>query len=303
MVALVLFGAGASYGSGDVAPYPPPLGNGARGLFARLEEYSSLARELPDPLKQKFRDNFEQGMAEYYEYVDGDVMAFQRDLAQYLAQFTPGQRNEFKSLLHDVPISRLVFATLNYDLLFELSAASMGLNTCYGLDTYPQHVRLLKPHGSCNFWPNIPVGIFSGAKFSRNGRGDVSAPVRPLDQHQTLQRCIEDDSFAPAIAMYAEGKPVRVCPEYVEEQQHYLKQAVSNAKHIFISGVRVHMSDAHIWGDALSKAEGNVTYFGLEGDRDAFFSWKEASRKRNAYFIEGDFSHARRSIASRLGGT
>lgn len=301
MVSLVLLGAGASYGSVDVAPYPPPLGNGPAGLFARLEEHSSLAQNLPEGLRHEFRENFERGMAKFYEYANGNIMAFQRDLAAYLARFTPGPANAYRTLIERLGVHRVVYSTLNYDLLFELSAASLGLNTHYGVATAPRHVRLLKPHGSCNFWPDIPVGMFQGCTFSGSRRADISAPVRPLDHLQTLRRCVEDDSFAPAIAMYAEGKAVKVCPDYVEAQQNQWSATAAKARHVFVSGVRVHQSDGHIW-DVLAKSPASVTYFGLKWDRDEFLVWKEASGKRNAYFVEGDFSSAIRGMQSRLAG-
>ena len=301
MVSLVLLGAGASYGSMDVTPYPPPLGNGQAGLFARFEERSSVAQSIPEVIKQEFRISFERGMAKYYEYAEGNIMAFQRDLAAYLAQFKPGAANSYRTLIEKLGIRRVVYSTLNYDLLFELSAGSLGLNTQYGVEASAHSVRLLKPHGSCNFWPDIPVGTFRSCIFSGNGRADISAPVRPLDYRQTLRRCVEEDSVSPAIAMYAEGKAVKVCPDYVEAQQNQLKSIAAKARHIFISGVRVHQSDEHIWG-VIAKSAANVTYFGLNSDRDEFLDWKEASRKRNAYFVESDFTSAIRTMQRRLYG-
>jgi len=265
------------------------------GLFARLEEQFALASDLPEVLKQKFRDNFELGMAEYYEYADGNIMAFQRNLAAYLAQFTPGPTNEYRNLIHKLGTKRVVYSTLNYDLLFEQSAAALGLNTQYSLAEQPQSVRLLKLHGSCNFWPDIPVGMFRGLTVSRSGRADVVAPVRPLNQQQTLHRCREDDSFAPAIAMYAEGKSIKVCPDYVESQQHQWSTTASKARHVLISGVRVHPSDLHIW-DVLATSSADVTYFGLNFDKNEFLEWKVSASKKNAYFIESDFSSAIKSM-------
>ena len=241
-------------------------------------------------------------MAAFYEYADGNIMAFQRDLAAYLAQFTPGAANVYRTLIEALGVQRVVYSTLNYDLLFELSAASMGLITQYGVVARPHQVRLLKPHGSCNFWPDIPVEMFKGLKIHRSGRADVSAPVRPLNHQQTVRRCVEDDSFSPAIAMYAEGKAVRVCPDYVEAQQLKWSTTAARAKHVFVSGVKVHRSDGHIW-DVLAKSTASVTYFGLKWDRDEFLAWKEGSGKRNAYFVEGDFSSAIGGMKSRLYGT
>jgi len=83
MAALILFGAGASYGSkhveGDKAP---PLGI---DLFRELALREGIASSLPDGIKNEFVENFEVGMAKYYEHSNGNIMTFQREMAEYLA--------------------------------------------------------------------------------------------------------------------------------------------------------------------------------------------------------------------------
>jgi hypothetical protein len=298
MVALVLMGAGASFGSKDVIPYPPPLGNGDDGLFARLEEKFASIRSIPDNIKATFRKNFEEGMASFNKHSDGDVMSFQRSLAHYLAEFSPGERNEYRRLIRDLGVARIIYSTLNYDLLFELAAASLGLHTNYSRKPWAGHVRLLKPHGSSNFWPDIPLGTFRQVKF-KNTKIDIAAPVRPVDQRDTLHRCQQEDSLSPAIALYAEGKPVKVCPDYVTDQQDQWRQVATNASQIFITGVRVNYTDAHLW-DVLGMTKAKVVYFGLDGDREAFLDWKEHKRKKQAYFVPGYFSDAIDSMKRRL---
>jgi hypothetical protein len=149
MPALILMGAGASFGSGDVQPCCPPLGNGPDGLFARLEEAGGQASSLPTDLRTLFRTDFEKGMAQFYEFADGDIMRFQREVASYLAAFRPGKGNAYVRLIRTIGPRRAIYSSLNYDLLFELAAGSLGLNTLYGTDPVAKGVRLLKLHGSC----------------------------------------------------------------------------------------------------------------------------------------------------------
>jgi hypothetical protein len=298
MVALVLMGAGASFGSNDVQPYPPPLGNGDNGLFARLEERSALVGAIPDDIKATFRTNFEEGMARFDKHSDGNVMSFQRTLARYLAEFSPGKNNEYRRLIEGLGVARVVYSTLNYDLLFELAAASLGLSTQYARTPQASHIRLLKPHGSSNFWPQIPLGALRECQFHGNGVA-IDAPVRPVDQRETLFRCQNEDSLSPAIAMYAEGKPVRVCPDYVTAQQEEWAKVAHSATQVFISGVRVNRTDTHLW-DVLGKSKAKVVYFGLDGDREGFFDWKHAAKKKEAYFVNGYFSDAIDSMKRRL---
>ena len=302
MTAVILLGAGASYGSGNVEPHRPPLGNGPDGLFARLETAGGQAASLPSELKALFRADFEKGMAKFYDFTDGDIMRFQREMAAYLAQLTPGKANTYIRLIQTVGPRRAIYASLNYDLLFELAAESLNLNTHYSIDPVASGLRLLKLHGSSNFWPDIPAGTIRNCTFKRSGRADVQAPIRPLNQQETLCRCGAEDSLAPAIAMYAEGKAVKISPDYVERQQELWKAAVRTASRIFVVGVRVHNADAHVWGE-LAKARAPVTYFGRELDREPYEEWKKASSNKHAYFIEATFDQCIRIIGNRLGKT
>lgn len=296
MASVVLIGAGASFGSEESAHQTPPLGN---SLFDRLEERGGIAASIPSDIKALFRTDFEKGMAQYYEYADGDIMRFQRELAHYLATFSPSDKNAYLRLIDALGTRRVIYCSLNYDLLFELSAANLGLSTLYATDSRQGHVRLIKPHGSSNFWPNIPVGMIRGSTFKLSGRADIQAPIRPLNQKETLFRCESEDSVAPAIAMYAAGKAVKISPDYVDEQQRLWATSVHAARHVFVVGVRVHPVDKHIWG-TLSKTKANVTYFGLPGDLDGFVDWKNTARKKRTYFVESDFSHAIHVIRSRM---
>lgn len=300
MSAVILLGAGASYGSGDVTPHRPPLGNGPDGLFARLEVAGGQAATLPNDLKDLFRSDFEKGMVQFYEHADGDIMRFQREMAGYLAQFAPGKNNAYIRLIRTVGPRRAVYASLNYDLLFELAAGVLHLNTHYSLEPAINGVRLVKPHGSCNFWPDIPPGMLRGATFKRSGRADVQAPIRPLNQQESLHRCATEDSLSPAIAMYAEGKAVKVSPDYVEHQQALWKAAVGAASQIFVVGVRVHNADLHVWGE-LAKANAPLTYFGQRWDRAPYEDWKTVNRRKQAYFIEASFEECISFIGRQLG--
>jgi hypothetical protein len=296
MARVILLGAGASFGSLDASPSVPPLGV---GLFDALASRNGAAASLPDALKAAFRANFEAGMAAYYEYADGDVMRFQRELAHYMAEFVPGPGSAYVRLIEELGISRCILCTLNYDLLIELSASRFGHNTAYTTAHSPGYLRLLKPHGSCNFWPHIPGITIRDSTFKRSGRADIQAPIHPLSQQETINKCVTEDSVAPAIAMYAEGKPVKISPDYVEEQQRMWGQAVSAASRVCVAGARIHLPDSHIWAP-LSKTKADLFYFGLGDDQESFGAWKEASKKRNAYFVEADFSAAVPAISRRM---
>lgn len=285
MAVVVLLGAGASFGSVGVKPYSPPLGN---GLFNDLVERGGVASTLPQYIKQLFEANFEVGMAEYFKYSNGNIMTFQRELAHYLASFEPTDSNIYLNIINELSCQRVVYSSLNYDLLFELSAAKLGLFTTYSSEYHQGGVRLLKIHGSSNFWPDIPTGMLKNCNFYNSGIADIQAPIRPLNQIDTINKCKQEDSVAPAIAMFAEGKAVRISPDYVQNQYEMWKEQVNKSSNIFVVGVRVHEIDKHIWS-ILGNSKAKVTYFGFDNDRAEFSQWKMNNNKKNAYFYNSDF--------------
>ncbi|HDW3220056.1 TPA: hypothetical protein RMM45_004236 [Escherichia coli] len=287
---LVLLGAGASYGSEHVHPYPPPLGN---QLFNRLVESGHTAAKLPDELKCIFTDNFEKGMNKLCKDYPLYIMSFQRELAGYLAKFTPIKGNHYYRLLNILRHNRITYSSLNYDLLFELAAFHAGFNTIYSLERKNQHINLLKIHGSSNFWPAIQRSMFVNCQiYNSNPDGeDISAPITAVDQKEALHRSCHETSMSPAIAIFAEGKKVRVGARYVEKQLRMWQECVMKSSKIFIIGVMVHQIDKHIW-DVLGCSKADIHYFGLCSDVENFNQWKHTHNKTNCYFHLAKFSES-----------
>ncbi|HDL7085602.1 TPA: hypothetical protein PXM35_001306 [Yersinia enterocolitica] len=292
MAFIVLLGAGASHGSEHVDPHLPPLGN---KLFHDLVECGGVAASLPKCLKDKFTLNFEDGMAEFCEYAHGDIMGFQRELARYLANFSPREGNIYIELIKALKSQRVIYSSLNYDLLFELSAISLGLECSYDSTFRKGYVRILKIHGSSNFWPDIPNVTIKNGKFSMSGRAEIQAPIRALNQIKTLTKCRLEDSLAPAIAIFAVGKAVRISPDFVENQYRLWKEQVKKALKVFIIGVRVHEVDEHIWG-FLSSSKAQIHYFGFPSDREEFDRWQLKYPKLKAFFHKSDFKKSIQTI-------
>jgi hypothetical protein len=259
VVAVVLLGAGASFGSGVANADSPPLGT---QLFDRLVNRGGLAAALPADLQAVFRKDFEEGMAAFYEWHGGNIAQFQRELAGYLAEFSPAPDSVYLKMLSSLGSRRFVYCTLNYDLLFELAAGMIGANVYYGtVNAPPACFQLLKLHGSCNFWPNVGTNQFIGGMLAGN-QVDIEAPVRCHTQDGTLERCRSEDTLYPSIAMFARGKQIKSCPKFVERQQAEWRNLIPRASRIFVSGVRVHIVDEHIW-TVLGKARAPVVVYGL----------------------------------------
>lgn len=280
---LVLLGAGASFGSEPGRWETPPLG---KNLFAKLVERGGIASSLSVNLKEMFENDFELGMAEFYEKHSDLLQPFHRELARYLVEFSPSNESYYHKLVKLLKDDDDVFfASLNYDLMLELSVWSSQRNVNYGKDLYELDVRIIKPHGSVNFWSSTSPGMFQNAIFG--GHGKMILPIKPLNQADTIRRCNIDTSLSPAISLYAKGKEVVVAPSFVAEQQRVFSDVCKSVKNILILGARVIKEDTHIWG-GISSSSARVTYFGGEQDKIEVSEWVAETGKK-VEFVEGFF--------------
>jgi len=237
-------------------------------------------------VKESFRD-FEEGMAKLAQSRSGDIQQFQREMAGYLAEFTPSPNSLYRKLLTKFDRKETVFASLNYDLLLEEAMEASGYHPAYGLELLYKHIRLLKPHGSSNFWYDLPGSSFRSIRIEGCGTALV-APVRPRTRVESLELCRQDDSFAPAMSLYAKGKEVKTCPDFVVEQQQLFAEACSKVENVYIIGVRVVPADSHVW-EPLKHSPAHVTYFGGEQDQCEFLDWAKACGRENYSFVQEYF--------------
>ena len=184
MSSVIVFGAGASYGAGDVVPNRAPLGS---------ELYSELCRyfprswgALPDDAGIEFNNNFENGMRVVWDKYGSATLDLMRHMALYFGQFRPkragstayaflAEELKKRGLVHKVTI-----ATLNYECLLEIELTHLGIQISYSLEGTPQgQIKVLKPHGSCNFLPSGISGPAGSIKMGRDAAIDM--PVQDLD--------------------------------------------------------------------------------------------------------------------------
>lgn len=293
MPTLVLLGAGASHGSEpDRAHKTPPLGN---DLFGALAELGGVASRIPDDIKEVFEQGFEIGMSLFNKRLNMQLQAFHRELSSYLADFVPSTNSYYIQLLRHLSGRNVIFGSLNYDMMLEEAAMILGMRVSYGIERRPNTVRVIKPHGSINFWPDTPPEMFKNCTFPGVGVA-VKAPVKPVDRISAKHRCDVDTSFSPAISMYAEGKKVLVCPDFVQNQQMMFSTACRRASRIIIVGVRVVAEDSHIW-EPILKSGSEVTYFGNDADESELRAWADAGNRKNVNFVNGYFDKAIANIS------
>ncbi len=298
---LLLFGAGASYGSEQARPYCPPLG---KALFEDLRKlYPQAWGPLPNDLRAKFVLNFETGMGKLWESRAHDVPALLRCVAHYFARFRPLQRNAYTRLLDHLgargALKGTSFSSLNYDCLFEYAARDFDLIIDYFASdpSTRKTLSLWKIHGSCNFLPTSVSGAASDVSYSASAvifDGGINA----VDAAQVAP-FVSKSAFYPAMAVYMAGKPIHSCPSVLKELQSRWASAVLAAETVGLIGVRPNPADTHIW-EPLATTNARIVTI---GNREAYQSWAEDCRSGEPPTIIGhEFARDLSSFADAFSG-
>lgn len=299
MSSIIVFGAGASYGAGNIIPSRPPLG---------AELYTELSKNfprswgaLPEDAKDEFEINFERGMSVIWDKYSSAVLELMRHMALYFAQFRPKQPNStpYASLASEIQQRKLnekvVAATLNYECLLELEFSHAGIEISYSLEEVPKGViKVLKPHGSCNF---IPKGI-SGPKGSiQIGRGAaIDMPVQVLGSMNEVIKHVLTQALPPIMCLYMEGKPTQVAAGTIKAVQKNLQDEISEAKVVVVVGVHPNPKDTYIW-DSIASCAGEVGYVGPSFE--SFTQWtKEFRPQGNSIYLSESFESGTVQIAN-----
>lgn len=294
MTKIVLLGAGASFGANKTNK--PPLGN---QLFNNLVKRGGIASRLSESLVDEFIQNFEKGMEKYENESDIGTMTFQRELAQYLAEFSPEEDCIYIKLLKRLVNLKIQYVSLNYDLMLEISAGIINKGIHYDNVINKGNISLLKIHGSSNFWPKMNDASVKGITFIKN-KVDINVEIETLTQDSTLDRCKNDKNLAPAIAHYAVGKQVKISANFITEQQNMWKQSVDKSKKIVIIGVAINDLDKHIW-KVIGESKARVLYVGCtDDDRKNFNAWKRNHEKANAFYYESKFENCLAKVKREL---
>lgn len=270
---VVLFGAGASFGSGDVKPRVPPLGG---QLFPVLKRLYTTWRSIPHREAGLFARHFEEGMAAVITDYNMAVAPLMQELAMFFSIFRVGnfKDNRYASLLSSVTDPQnVLWSTLNYECLFEHAASLLG----NGIDYFGEPamaakaVPLWKLHGSCNF---RVVGLEAG-RGVQFGTGVVfGGEIEALDPSQVFPHYAGNTALYPAMALYAASKPISMSPRPILDAQARWARAVRASKVIVIVGVHPNPDDTHVW-DPIADTSGEVFFVGAE---DAFIAWRDSHR-------------------------
>ena len=296
---VILFGAGASYGCGPVARKVPPLGQDlfdAAMAWASLQFTSEIQMlqvqhpllNMPPVLQAALRRDIETGMATLLDGYDHLAVPLMKVLGSFFATFRPAvdELNLYRRLLVEAqnrPLGhRIVYASLNYECLFEETAAQLGLI----VEHFPTSrvsanaIRILKPHGSCNY---LLLHLDIVAPVVR-GSGTFEGTITVASLSEARERAESPVMVPPAMSLILDNKPTRTGNPQVAAVRDEWANEVLAARTVVVIGVRPLLTDPHIW-EPLAKTSASVHYV---GGRDAFSSWASKARPDRPSVFEGE---------------
>lgn len=273
----VLFGAGASYGAGPVSPHEPPLGG---QLFEALKSaYPDSWGSLLDPEKNAtFQEDFEHGMAMLWADQGDSAQRLIIDMALYFTRFRLAGPNFYSALLSTLfrqgSDHRVIFATLNYDCLFEQAVTKAGLSIrslWRVVGTGQSALQLLKLHGSCNYlspmtrnMKNVRLGPVGVAYIDSEVPGPSDLEIVPQDEVLEIYTQA-GGTLPPAISLYEPTKHSPVGGGLIQKVREEWAALVPEADVESSIGARPVAQDEHIWAP-IQMSDAQVWFV---GGRDA----------------------------------
>ncbi len=284
---VVLFGAGASFGAGDIIPEKPPLG---LQLYKRLKElFPATWGSLPKRIDGIFTNDFENGMGIIYEQYSQAIASLMKDMAVYFIQLRPFSNTSLynyliEKMIDDEILGEFLFSTLNYDCILEFSLMNERKKISYWDFGDENAIPVWKLHGSSN-WFSHQIKATSGVTFTKGVSFDGGLEAF-LDINDVIEKCIVNQGLYPAMSLFMKGKPVQIAPSIISQQQEKWSENVLNAKSISCIGVNPLPEDNHIW-EPISKTVAKLYFI---GDELAFRNWIKKYRKNESIFIERYFN-------------
>ena|SRR5437870_3891 len=255
-----LFGAGASHGAIGVKPYLPPLG---------CDLYDRLAKQFPGTwgaasqfagVADGFKNDFEAAMEQYCnEHSATAVVSALNDMARYFATFYPDGTDLYSELVRALKarslIAQTVFSSLNYDCVFEKAALRLSYRVHYeGVDSAPVapgDVRVIKPHGSCNFLTSKteqPITQFLLNHLMVEAGIEAQNPESVGGALEALAaECMATRTRWVVMSNYASSKNTPLSPAQITQVRNGFAARLASAVKIIVIGARPNDHDTHVW--------------------------------------------------------
>lgn len=279
---VVLFGAGASFGSGEVSPKAPPLGKDLFEALVRL--FPSTWGQIPESVKAEFLKDFEEGMGILIEKHGFAVAPLMQRMACFLSQFhLTSSSNNLYIHFFDFLVSRgllkdTLVSTINYECLIENAVNLNNLKVGYfaNPESGNQIAPIWKLHGSCNF---KVTGLEATRDVSFSGVGVAfDGSIEPLNPSDVRRVYLGNTALYPAMCLYAKGKPITMSPSVIKKAQATWADEVQKAEIICVIGIHPNPTDAHIWSP-ITESDAQLYYVGNES---AFKAWTSQYRADKA---------------------
>jgi hypothetical protein len=283
------------------------------------ELFDRLADTYPDKWgpsspRWQFRERFQAGFeAAFNEFVVKEApfrtnsltLAEQLwPLAQYFSRFITQPNGEdcysqlLRGLIQHDAIKDSVFASLNYECLFEHAALGLGLEVDHCIRRVDEplpppsnrKVRILKPHGSCNFIARVDQHTRAVLTTAV-----VEVPIEALFPRELENQLARMDtrSNLPIISQMSFNKEAVIAPAAMYAIRHHWREAVATSDCLVVIGVSYNPHDDHI-ADAVGVAK-RVLYIG--GSEDAS-KWSAASPR--VVFIGEHFEDSVSTLTQHL---
>lgn len=284
---LILFGAGASFGS-DTTGVPPLVNS----LFDELVAFNPSGwGKVSSDQAELFRRDFEAGM----KVISSHYMPpLQRAMAAFFFNFIPKESNLYIKLAEKIKSQTWegAIATLNYERLLELSLSFSRIRLVVGRKAEANsEIEVCFPHGCCHLFCQSVRGAaqavsLSGRDVRINGRIEVIA------DSQQFQKRINSDAFPPVMSYFDPSKETTSGASFIKNQRKRFAELASEASIVGVVGLRVRAHDEHIW-KPLAQTSANIVYCSGQSSGEEFKTWADENRPHKTdvvlpyYFSDG----------------
>ena len=293
---LILFGAGASFGS-DTTGVPPLVNS----LFDELVAFNPSGwGKVSSDQAELFRRDFEAGM----KVISSHYMPpLQRAMAAFFFNFIPKESNLYIKLAEKIKSQTWegAIATLNYERLLELSLSFSRIRLVVGRKAEANsEIEVCFPHGCCHLFCQSVRGAaqavsLSGRDVRINGRIEVIA------DSQQFQKRINSDAFPPVMSYFDPSKETTSGASFIKNQRKRFAELASEASIVGVVGLRVRAHDEHIW-KPLAQTSANIVYCSGQSSGEEFKTWTDENRPHKTDVVLSHyFSDGFEEFCSRVG--
>lgn len=280
---IILFGAGASYGSDNIGT--PPLVN---NLFNELTKFNPQGwGRLSNNYSFDFQNDFEQGMIKIANERPHDISILQRVMAAYFFNFQPRNTNLYYRLATRIKNSTWngALATLNYERLLEISLRAAKLQPNIDIPSNTQ-IELKLPHGCCHLFCENVRGDANAVSFA-GMNVHINGEIKVISSLNEFQHRIIQDACPPVMSYFEPQKRSTSGQAFLEGQRNRLKSLIETALKVIVIGIKIRSHDTHIWGP-ISNSNASFIYCSGSNEQANFKQWVNQYRNnKNNIFING----------------